>query len=262
MLPQNKASCSRCGGGVSSWKLMMAFDGLRVMSIKRAQLLAQASPWTYPEASPAAIERHWEMRQKATPALFNGTVYILKSYYIACATLNGVVAPADFKTYRYWRDRGHPQVGVRDGFGSAILLSAEGHVLLGRSGAETMLPGATYFIGGFIDSRDIAPDGSVDLDASVAREFEEETGLDFELLARQPGYWVTVDEPFVSIGIVLRSHLGSRELRTRILAHAERAREKEIGDIVVVRDTNDLVGLGVRPCAKASIRALFAAVNR
>jgi hypothetical protein len=238
-----------------------SFDGLRVMSIKKVQMLAQASPWTYPEASPMAIERHWKTRQKALPALFNGTIYILKSHRIAGDTLDGVVAPADFKTYLYWRDRGRPQVGVRDAFGSAILLSAEGHVLLGRSGVETLHPGATYFIGGFIDTRDIAPDGTVDLDASVEREMEEETGLNFELLERQPGYWVTVAGPHVSIGIVLRSHLDSGELRSRMLAHVERAREREIGDIIVIRDTNDLVGLGVRPYAQASIRALFTAVS-
>jgi 8-oxo-dGTP pyrophosphatase MutT (NUDIX family) len=74
----------------------------------------------------------------------------------------------------------------------------------------------------------------VDIEASVCRELEEETGLDTATLTRTAGFIVTSAGPIVSIGIEFRSGLAAEALCDRILAHAAQAAEAEIAGVVPV----------------------------
>ena len=180
--------------------------------------------------------RHWQQRQKQNPALFNGRIFILLRHHVADSQLIGEYAPTDFASYLYWREHDYCDASVRDGFGSAILRSAEGDILLGCAGAHTINAGRAYLPGGFVDARDVRADGTVDIDASVAREVLEETGILWSEFERRSGYWLSLSGPLLSIGIELVHADQSETLRRRITDHNAREERPEIAEILILRN--------------------------
>jgi 8-oxo-dGTP pyrophosphatase MutT (NUDIX family) len=207
--------------------------------IARCGLSVEAGGWPFAERRRAEIAAHWQRALTERPKMFDGTVYLLREGTLAGETFKGTFVRADFKSFLYWRETGYPDAGVRDGFGSAVLRSQEGHVLLGRQTSGNVNAGLAYPPGGFIDVRDVH-EGAIDIEASVARELAEETGLEADDLARAPGYLLTRAGPLVSIGIEWRSQLPAEALRARILNHVARQSVPELADIVIVRSGGDI----------------------
>ncbi len=116
--------------------------------------------------------------------------------------LDGVLAATDFAASLYWRETGYRDQAVVDCFGSAIFLGSDGALIYGRQSAGHINAGMLYPPGGFIDERDIGRGGAVDLDASIAREITEETGLNPTALRRDRGFLVTRYGPLLSIGVI------------------------------------------------------------
>ena len=88
-------------------------------------------------------------------------------------------------------------------------------------GAHTMNAGKIYFPGGTPDPNDI-DGGKVDLEASVRREVEEETGLapsEFEI---DRGWHCIPAGPMIALLKPMRSRETAARLRQRILDHIER----------------------------------------
>lgn len=212
--------------------------GDRVLSIERCDLCVVDEPWPFAVRERAAIASNWQRRQAQNPAMFNGRIYIMLRHHIARGTLHGAFAATDFASYVFWRDSGHADASVRDGFGSAILRSSERHVLLGHAGAHTLNAGRCYLPGGFIDARDVRGDGTIDIDASIARELTEETGIGWDELDRRPGYWLSMCGPLVSIAVELKIDQPAVALRQRILHHAAREAHPELADVSIVASAN------------------------
>jgi 8-oxo-dGTP pyrophosphatase MutT (NUDIX family) len=226
--------------------------------IARCELGVAAGPWPFAQRYRAEIAAHWERAVAARPKLFNGTVYVLRDGTLGGETFKGTFVRADFKSFLYWRESGYPEAGVRDGFGSAVLRSAEGYVLLGRQTGGNVNSGLAYPPGGFIDADDVR-DGTIDIEASVARELAEETGLDAGDLERAPGYLLTRAGPLLSIGLEWRSMLPAEALRARILDHVARQSEPELADIVVVRSPAEIDADMMPRFAQALLRLLLTA---
>jgi ADP-ribose pyrophosphatase YjhB (NUDIX family) len=242
---------------------MIAATGLggadRVELIERCRLAVGTGRWAFAETHAAAIDAHWARRSAANPAMFNGTVYILGAAQVAAGTLSGALMATDFKSFLYWKDHGYPDSSVRDVFGSALILSAEGHVVLGQQAAGNLNSGLAYLPGGFIDTRDVDEEGHVDIAASVAREVAEETGLDPDLLERQPGFLLTHAGPMTSIAVAFRSAETSDALQAKIRAHiAADAGAAELADAVVIRSAADLAGLAAPRYADVLLAHLLA----
>lgn len=230
----------------------------RVERLSRCSFFATPRGWDFAESHAESIDRNWADRTRANPSLFNGVVYVMDALRIEAGVCSGTFQRTDFKSYVFWRDRGYPEAGVRHAFGSGLLLSAEGHVILGVQRAGTLHAGQAYMPGGFIDHRDVAPDGRIDVAASVARELAEETGLTPGELTREPGCLVTFAGSLVSVAITMRSRLRSQALRERILAHIAHETEPELADAVIVRSTDDLAALVVPRYAQLTLSWLFA----
>lgn len=229
-----------------------------VERVASCELRVGVGAWPYMRDNAAAIDAHWQKRRAASPRMFNGRIYVLGSSHEGPGRFSGELIRVDFKSFLHWKDSGYPDAGVRDVFGSALIRSAEGHVLLGRQRAGNINAGLAYPPGGFIDDSDVGGHGAIDIRASTARELAEETGLDPGGFAVVPGYWLTRIGPMVSFACEFRSVLPSRELRAAALHAMGSAPEDELTDIVVVREVADLDDT-VAPFARALVAAVFAA---
>lgn len=234
----------------------MAEGNVERVSVCDLRVVGRA--WPYMREHAAAIDAHWQVRKAASPRMFNGRIYVLGGCEARPGGFSGELIAVDFKSFLHWKDSGYPDAGVRDVFGSALIRSAEGHVLLGRQRAGNINAGLAYPPGGFIDERDVGDDGAIDIRASTARELAEETGLDPGGFTTAPGYWLTRIGPMVSFACEFRSTLSSRQLRAAALHAMASAPEDELTDIVVVRQEADLDDT-VAPFARALVAAVFAA---
>ncbi|HRK17846.1 MAG TPA: NUDIX hydrolase [Hyphomicrobiaceae bacterium] len=211
---------------------------------------------------PQSADTHWQRRVRETPALFNGTVFVMTPPTSLHATSSGVqfdgqLHPVEFRTFLYWREVAW-QAGVIDAFGSAILLSAEGHIILGTAGPETINSGSAYFFGGFLDPRDIDPDGIADIAGSTARELQEETGLvvGFDV-DPAPGFVIASSARQVSFGVVYRARERTDALIGRIHRHLRDENDLEITALKIVRSHEDASDPSIQPFTRAVIGHLF-----
>jgi 8-oxo-dGTP pyrophosphatase MutT (NUDIX family) len=230
-----------------------------VHDVATCLLRAGDGAWDFGAKNAAAIETHWQARLQTHPGYFNGVIHVMNAHRMDASHFEADFIPTDFKTFLYWKDHGYCTPEADDAFGSAIIQSAEGHVLLGRQAAGHLNSGLYYLPGGFIDPRDISANGTIDIVASVAREIGEETGLTTADLTRRPGFLITRVGRLVSIGVTFQSPLPGAELRARILANLSAMRDCELDDIALVGDVGALAELAVPPYAAFAVQHLLRA---
>lgn len=204
-----------------------------------------AAPWSLAVAHSAAIEAHWQRRKTGNPAFFNGHVFVLQtvecqSHADRTQSVRAQFSLETFASFLYWRD--HPALAAQglDGFGSALVCSREGFCLLGLQAPATLNAGQVLIPGGFLDARDARPDGRIDIDAAIARELEEETGLSAKTLERDAGYIMTRIGRMCGFTIVYRSPMPAADLRARMLEGITQTCEQELADVVVITGPSDL----------------------
>jgi 8-oxo-dGTP pyrophosphatase MutT (NUDIX family) len=207
---------------------------------ERLVLATMSAPWPFAVTQKSAIDAHWLRRSGENPAFFNGQVYMMRGLERIAEGYLAHFSQQAFAEYLYWRETGLSDDGVRDGFGSALVRSREGHILLGRQAAGRLNAGQIYLPGGFLDVRDLRPDGTLDLDASVARELAEETSLDAGILQRVPGYYVLRYGHRCSFVIEYRAPLDAATLRARMLDGIKRDQEGELVDIIIVDRASEI----------------------
>jgi ADP-ribose pyrophosphatase YjhB (NUDIX family) len=225
-----------------------------IVRVARCRLAVGHGTWAYAAEHAAEIVAHWQRRSAESPALFDGRIFLLEALRFSSDALEARFLPTRFRSLLYWKECGYPDRSVRDAFGSALIRSREGHVLLGRQAAVHINAGLAYLPGGFIDARDVGADGAIDIEASIAREITEETGLDAAALTRVPGYHVTLAGPLVSIAAEFRS---GAELAEAVRAHNVADREAPLAAVVVVRSAADLDGLAMPEFAHLLLRAIL-----
>ena len=229
-----------------------------VEKIDTCNLCTGQGVWTYARDHEAAIETHWHEAKAAAPYFFNGVIHLIDDMRVEAGVLHAQLLRTDFKSYLYWRDQGYPDAGVLDGFGSALLRSSDGAIMLGRQRPGNINGGLVYLPGGFIDQRDIAAGGSVDLAGSIAREVLEETGLALSDLNRRPGYYLTCSKAQVSIAAEFVSGLKATPLKDTIEQHIATDTHSELTEVFVIRSFADLVGLDMPQYARVLVADLLA----
>lgn len=206
----------------------------RVFAVSDVEFRVTDGPWAFADANREAILAHWALRQAANPAFFNGVVHVLAGYAVDEAErLSGHFLRTDFMSFLYWRETGHRDKSVMDAFGAALIQAADGRVLLGRQREGNLNGGLCYPPAGFIDARDIEPDGHLDIGASVTREVVEETGLLPPVLRRRPGYVVVLAGPVLSVAVPFQSDLDGPGLREEALKHVANDPASELVDFVL-----------------------------
>jgi len=207
----------------------------QVHRVRECRLRLTAGPWVFALDNAAAIARHWGNRLADNPSFFNGRVLVMETFDINGDVLDAGFMETEFASFLYWKDRGYPEAGAYDGFGSALIRASGGEVILARQRAGNVNAGLIYMPGGFIDPRDVTADGSVDIDASIERELLEETGLSACAFDRQPGYLVTILPFQVSIAVEFVSPLTAEELRRSLVSEIGRQSDPELEDFVIYR---------------------------
>ena len=198
-----------------------------------------STAWRFAGERRAEIDGLFAEMRLEKPALFNGRVLLLHRYSISGGVMRGSFLETDYASFVAWQRWGRPAAGIYDCFGAAAVQSADGAFLLGVMGAHTFNAGRIYFPCGTPDPSDVKDGRKVDFEFSVRREMREETGLDADLFAAEPGWTVVIDGTQIAAIKVLRSQLDSEPLRARILEYLARERVPELSDIRVVRSAVD-----------------------
>ena len=238
---------------------MSSLEGVSgsVVRIARCDLHLSTQSWAFAQTHADAIEAHWRAQLKTNPGYFNGVIHVMTSGAVAGDTFNASFIATDFKSALYWRACGYPAADAFDAFGSALIRSAEGHVLLGRQSAGHINSGLAYLPGGFIDARDVAPDGTIDIAASIARELREETSLTASELTPLDGFTIVRVGPQVSLIREFRSSLPSDQLRSLIMSRLATDPDPELADIVIIRTAADLPSANVPAYTSHALTAVF-----
>ena len=196
--------------------------------------------WPLAVENAADIRNHFDRRKATNPSFYDGQVFVVRDIWCEDAGIVASLSLERFSSFLYWRDGQACDDAALDGFGSALVQSAEGHVLAIKASPGMLNAGRVYLPGGFIDARDARTGGTIDIDASIARELAEETGLDARLLNRRPGYLVVRHGRHCCFCIAYRATLAAEELRREMLAGAALDTEREVADVIVIRDMDDL----------------------
>ena len=235
----------------------MTEAGPRVIAVEQCDLIVTQERWPFAERNGAAIDAHWMRRAAENPTYFNGSIHILCEFAIEGGRFSGRLLRTDFKSFLYWRETGEPDRSVFDAFGSALIRSRDGAIVLGRQRAGNINAGLSYLPGGFIDVRDVDAAGGVDIRASVLREVAEETGLGPADLTADPGYVITVSKQQISIAVAITAHDEAATLAARIRQHISRDPFSELEDVAIVRTEQDLDMLATPAYARALLGTLL-----
>ena len=231
----------------------------RVVRVASLTLTVSSDRWLYAENRQDVIDAHWKRATAANPAFFNGVVHIIDRIEFGQSHIEARLIATGFKNFLYWRDEGFPEAGgVRDGFGSALIRSVEGHILLGRQRPGNINAGLAYLPGGFIDSRDAGAEGRVDIAASIERELKEETGLGLDQLSPEAGFIVTLTGAQVSVAVAYNSSLAAEVLAAKSHAHIAAEQDPELAEMIIVQRGDNLKGLPMPHYARVLLNSPLA----
>lgn len=205
-----------------------------IKRIDHVALCVEPERWSYESENRAKIDKHWKKMQAENSTLHNGEVFMLTEWATEDNRLEGVVRPASYASFLYWREQGYPETGARNCFGSSILQSREGHILYGRMAANTSTAGLVYPVGGSFGEEDVR-DGMLLVERNIARELEEETGLKPQDARREAGYICVEEGPRMSLAAKFVFDCDARELSRRICSHLETCDVPELDEVVIFR---------------------------
>lgn len=229
-----------------------------VVRVSRCELSRSKDTWQYAEHNREDISAHWKKRHAENPAFFNGRLFVMEPPTIADKVLTASFVETDFASMLWWKETGYPDDSMYDGFGSAMIRASGGEVLLARQRPGNVNAGKLYMPGGFIDLRDITSDGQIDIEASIARELEEETGLPASEFDRNPGFIITRSGPLVSMAIEYRSNKPANALRDTLMANLARQDDPELSEFVIFDAPPDAKqDTDVIPFARRAVEAVM-----
>ena len=211
----------------------------RVVAVSRIDLRFVPRRWAFADERRAAIDAHFSALKRDKPARFNGHVMMLDRLEITGDTIRGEAFETDYAAMTAWHHWDQPDRTVLNFFGLAALRSSDDAYLMAVMGAHTANAGHIYFPTGTPDREDVFGD-VVDLDHSVLRELEEETGLTADDVAVVPGWHAVFVRQRVALMKSLRVAAPADAVRERIRRFLARETEPELADIHVVRGPADL----------------------
>ena len=215
---------------------------MSTLVIRRVTALDLAvEDWVWPFALErrAEIDAHFALKLREKPAMWNGRVLLGRNPVFTGERLSASYFQTDFASFLAWRDWGFPDKSIFNGFGMGALLSNDGAFALGEMGPHTSNAGRIYFPSGTPDLDDIRG-STVDIEGSVARELEEETGLTATEYRSEAHWHCVFTGPAVAMIRILHVDMPGEALRARIEANLALQDRPELSAIHLVRDLSDL----------------------
>lgn len=209
-----------------------------IIRVDRLELTVVPKPWGFAIERRAEIDAFFAELQRAKPAVWNGRVLLMHEHTVTDGVLRGAYLETDYASFAAWCAWGRPEAGVVDCFGAAAIVAADGAVLVGVMGPHTFNAGRIYFPCGTPDLDDVMGT-RVDLEKSVRRELQEETGFALADFTVAPG-WTSIADGALLVQVkLLRSRESAEVLQARARAHLERERQPELADLRIVRGRQD-----------------------
>ena len=130
-------------------------------------------------------------------------------------------APASLGRDGFARGQLEAGAGTRNLFGTAVVLSSDGALLVGEMAQHTANAGRIYGPCGSLDPADICNvgnnlDGTIDIEGSMARELYEETGLDLDQARADADYLIWFEGPRAAVTRRYRFMANADELSAQI----------------------------------------------
>jgi 8-oxo-dGTP pyrophosphatase MutT (NUDIX family) len=201
-------------------------------------LIVQPWVWPFAQANRAEIDAHFAEAQREKPRMWNGRVLLGRNASFSGGHFSARYFETDFASFLAWRDWGFPDKDVFNGFGMGALRARDGAFALGVMSEHTVNAGRIYFPSGTPDRDDIK--GEVfDIEGSIVREVEEETGL-LPADYRVDAHWTCV---FTGVAVammrLLHVDMDGDDLRERIEANLAGQDHPELAAIHLVRGPQD-----------------------
>lgn len=209
-----------------------------ILPIDRVDVRLDSAPHPFETAHAAEIEENWRHEQAANPAVFDGRMVLLSSLSHRDRRLEGICHAIRFATFLYWRK--HRNYSSADhAYAHAALVTADNALVAIRMGPRTSNPGKVYFAAGSFEPTDFR-DGFVDVHFNMAREVNEETGLNIDDLRRDPHYHALREDGGT---VIFRRYYLADDAETvaaKIRDFVARDADPEIEGPVIIRHAADL----------------------
>ena len=203
-------------------------------------LKVKQRPWAFAAERRGEIEAHFALVREQKPEVWNGRVLIGCNPRLSEGRFAAEYFETDFASFLAWRDWDFPDRTVFNGFGMGALLSSDGAFVLGEMGAHTANAGRIYFPAGTPDPGDVR-DGMLDIEGSVVREIEEETGLTQDHYAMDAQWHIVCAAARIAMIRILRANMPAEALRARIETTISRQTRPELAAVHLVRGLHDLL---------------------
>ncbi|MDP3526186.1 MAG: NUDIX hydrolase, partial [Hoeflea sp.] len=115
----------------------------QVFSLDAVRLSVDPAEHPWRLVDQAAIEAHWAREQVERPFLYNGTILLHRGLRLDEGVISGISHRAPYAAILHWV-KTQPQADVWHLFGSAVMLSADGAMMLIRMAARTANAGKVY----------------------------------------------------------------------------------------------------------------------
>ncbi|MFZ5692886.1 MAG: NUDIX hydrolase [Pseudomonadota bacterium] len=210
-----------------------------VLRIESLDLSVEPFEWAFAREHGAEIDAHFQAQRRDKPGLWNGRVLLMHRHEIDGTCLRGRYFETDFASFMAWRDFGFPDPNIRNCFALGALQGSDGGYVLGVMSGGTANAGKIYFPGGTPDPNDVTGQ-RVDLEASVRREVQEETGLSAEEFDVDDAWHCVPAGPLIGLLKPMRAPDTAEGLADRIRAHIGSDPDPELADAFVARGPADI----------------------
>lgn len=233
-----------------------------IIPIEDVDIRFVPEPWAVPQTLRDRVPDMWARLLAANPKIWDGRILGVSGIGggppgVEGGVLRGAAREDSFSAFLTWRELGFPEIGVRNVFGSAVVISSDGAVLLGKMGEWTANAGQIYPAAGSLEPRDVV-DGQVRVFDSLARELTEETGLTVSE-ARVGRTFAIFEGPRISVARGLHFAETVEILQARVRATLDAQTERELADVVAVRTRGELEAAGNFPPYVGELMDAFAA---
>ncbi len=184
----------------------------------------------------AEVASNWEREKAANPHLFNGRLVALNEVKLCDGAVRATGQLVPYAYHLWWR-RQDQKPRTFHSFGMPVIRSSDGAIIAIRMSSITANAGKVYCASGSLEEDDIV-DGRIDLDANMAREVAEETGLALDDMEPEPDYFCAWCGQIVMFYRFFQSSVEAAGLMERVRDHMRRDTEGEIDAVLAITGDN------------------------